>query len=238
MKINISSNKTDSGQSLQSFKALPQNPRYYPEALAKLGKLAGEYISMPEQKMFAATTALMLQPLMDLKFADDDKKIDTAIKSASKSIAGGFTGVVIRALCTKMTSRFIAPNKRNIINYQFLPSKALKDKFEDPAKAAIKLKQYNQSLGTLFAILIMVCVTNSKIDVPLTSDIQDIISGVVKENKTWKKSLTDVVVKRKKKITDKLEQYKNIANTTIDKFKKIKDDVIEVLPKKIKGRGK
>lgn len=238
MKINNSFNKTDDSTNLQSFRGVPPNKvHYYPEKLANLGKIAGEYISAPEQKMFMATTALMLQPLIDLKFADDDKKVDTAIKSASKSIAGGFTGVVIRAAFIKLASKFIDINKRNKLSLHFLPPKAIEDYVKDPLDAQIKLKQYHQSIGTLFAILFMVCFSNSKVDVPLTSDIQDLISGVVKEDKTWIKSLSDVVVNRKKKITTKIDKWKNEAFKIYDKYKKVEKFVSEKLPKKEKKEG-
>lgn len=235
MKINNNINKIDSRENLQSFRGVPPNKvHYYPEKLAKLGKIAGEYISAPEQKMFMATTALMLQPLIDLKFADDDKKVDTAIKSASKSIAGGFTGIAIRAAFIKLASTFIDINKRNKLSLHFLPPKAIEDFVSNPLDAQIKLKQYHQSIGTLFAIIFMVCFSNSKVDVPLTSDMQDLISGVVKENKTWIKSLSDVIVNRKKKITTKIDKWKKEATKLYDKYKKVEKFISEKLPKKKK----
>lgn len=230
MKIDFSPNRKESGQSLQSFKGVPPNPKYYSETLAKLGKLAGEYVSTPEQKMFMATTALMLQPLVDLKFADDDQKVDTAIKSASKAIAGGLTGVTIRAFFIKLTTKYIKFNKRNKLKKYFMPKGAIEDYLDDAQKAQIKLKQYNQSLGTLFAILFMVLFSNSKIDVPLTSDFQDIISGVVKEEKSWIESISSVAVKRKNKIEKKLKHWLNIKDTVVDKYKRIKNIATEGLP--------
>ena len=72
MKISSSFTTIDRKQNYQSFKGVPPNPKYLPEFVGTLGKLAGDYISMPEQKLFMATTALMLQPLIDLKFAEED----------------------------------------------------------------------------------------------------------------------------------------------------------------------
>ena len=107
MKISSSFHNIDSNQSYQSFKGVPPNPKYIPEIIGNIGKVAGEYINTPEQKLFLATAALMFQPLIDLKYAKEDQKEDVAIKSASKAMAGGFTGVLIRAVFLKITDHFV-----------------------------------------------------------------------------------------------------------------------------------
>lgn len=211
----------------QSFKGIPRNPKYLPNIIGKIGKAAGEYISMPEQKLFLAATALTFQPLIDLKFADEEKKKDAAIKSASKAIAGGLTGVTIRAAFLKMTERFIGYNKHNKLNKYFFPAKAA-EMFQDKSNTAlanIRIQQYQKTLGTLFAILFMILVTNSKLDVPITSDLQDLISGIVKENKSWPKSLSDVLKNRGNKIKNKISKIKN---TFVD-IKNKTNKVIKVL---------
>ena len=72
--------------------------------------------------------------------------------------------------------------------------------------------------------------SNSKIDVPLTSDLQDLISGVVKEDKTWLKSFSDVMSSRKQKITDWFSKWKqrtiNFGKKTLEIGKIIKSDDI------------
>ncbi len=213
----------------QSFKGIPQNPHFMPNILGKIGKLAGEYVSMPEQKLFLATTALMFVPLIDLKYADEDKKVDTAIKSASKAMMGGLTGVIIRAAFLKFMDKFVGLGKHNVINTYLLPPKAseLNAKLSAAKNEAEKLvlskkvKQYSQTMGTLFAIIFMTFFSNSKIDVPLTSDMQDLITGVVKENKTWLKSLGDVSKARKEKISNWFTKKKKILSNFKDKFIKI-----------------
>ncbi len=218
MKIS-SSLENNKSSPKQSFKGIPKNPRYLPNIVGKIGKAAGEYISMPEQKLFLAATALMFRPLIDLKYADEDKKNDAAIKSAAKAIAGGITGVTIRAAFLKITDHFIGFDKHNKLNMHFFPDKA-KEMLQDcqtpgsiPVLAAKRMKQYQNTLGTLFAILFMTFFSNSKVDVPLTSDIQDLITGVVKENKSWIKSISDVTRNRKNKIKNWINTRKdNIIN--------------------------
>lgn len=175
---------------------------------------------MPEQKLFLATTALMIQPLIDLKFAEEDKKVDAAIKSASKAIAGGITGVTIRAGFISLTKNLIGFDKKNKFNDHFLPKDAVEMLRTNPDMARLRLSKYSQSLGTLMAIAFMIGITNKNVDVPLTSDLQDLISGVVKENKTWLQSFTDVKNNRAAKIkkwTDKwVNRLKKVGNKTAE----------------------
>lgn len=228
MKISSSFIQKDRGQKNQSFKAIPKNPKYIPETLGTLGKLAGEYINMPEQKLILATTALMFQPLIDLKFANDEHKNDAAIKSASKAIAGGLTGVAIRAIFLKITDHFIGFDKHNKLNSYFFPFDAINLKETRPEIAKLYMNKYCKTLGTFFAILFMILFSNSKLDVPLTSDIQDLISGVAKENKSLLTSFKDVADGRKQKIINWFKAKKQLVEKVKTKTSKIiailKDD--------------
>ncbi len=229
MKISSSFNNIDKKQSYQTFKGIPKNQKYFPNALGKIGKVVGEYVNTPEQKLFLATTALMFQPLIDLKFADEDKKIDSAIKSASKAIAGGITGVTIRALFQYLTSNYLGV--RNGKETPFYPRKAMAEvKIENPVLAEVKLNQYYKTMGTLFAVLFMIFFSNPKIDVPLTGDLQDLIGGVVKENKTWLKSLSDVATSRKNKIEKWIKKKTAFLTGIKNKINKITDIIKEKTP--------
>lgn len=223
MKISSSLSRIDGKEYNQSFKGIPKNPTYIPNAIGKLGKVVGEYVNTPEQKLFLATTAVMLTPLIDLKFADEDKKTDVAIKSVSKAIAGGMTGVTIRAAFLAMTGHFIGFDKHNKLNHHFFPDDAVKLKENSPALANIRMNQYCKTLGTLFAVIFMILFSNSKVDVPFTSDMQDLISGVVKENKSWLKSLSDVSKARKGKIKDWFVKKKNFLTNIKNKTEKVID---------------
>lgn len=226
MKISSSFNRTENSRNNQSFKAIPANPKYIPEMLGKIGKVAGEYVSMPEQKLFLATTALMFQPLIDLKFANEEQKNDAAIKSASKAIAGGLTGVTIRAAFLKITDHFIGFNKHNKLNTHFFPDASIHLKETRPEIAKLYMKQYTKTLGTLFAVLFMILFSNSKMDVPLTSDLQDFISGIAKENKSWLTSLKDVKNNRCKKIADWFNRKKKFVEKIGRKMVKIGDVIM------------
>ncbi len=209
-------NKDGQSKSSPTFRGVPANPKYIPEVIGQIGKVAGEYIHTPEQKLFLGLAALMFQPFIDLKYAKDDKKTDAAIKSASKAMAGVITGVTIRALFLKLVDEYIGLDKHNLLNRLFKPKDIIQINMTDPAMAQLRMKQYKQALGTIFAIMFMLLFSNSKIDVPLTSDFQDLLSGMVNEDKTFIKSLSEVLDNRKKKISDwfnkKSQIFKNIGN--------------------------
>lgn len=226
--------------SYQSFKALPTNYKTIPKGLVKLGQYVGEYINSPEQKLLLATSALMFQPLVDLKYAEEDKKLDTSIKSASKAIAGCLTGVPIRAFFIGLMKHFVQPKDLDIY-FDKSKVKKLSDKIRvllyplqnldlrsDPTRlveADVRLRQYNNTMGTVLAILFMLAFSNSKIDVPVTSDIQDLLTKVIKEKKSLSKSFSEVATERKAKIDSWLNTKKTKINSFFGKTKKIADVV-------------
>lgn len=233
MKISSSFNKQDRNINSPTFKGVPPKPKYIPEIIGTLGKYAGEYVDSPEQRLFLALATIAFKPLIDLKYADEDKKIDTALKSAAKSAAGGITGVGIRGAFLKLTDKYIGYDiinnnlipKRNRLNTLFLPEIAKEIKVESPEIVKLRIKKYSNTLGSLFAIIFMIIFSNSKIDVPLTNDIQDLLSGVVKENKSWIKSLHDVASARGAKIADWFIRKKNIITNIGTKTK----DIIDII---------
>ena len=115
MKINSYLNTTNKNSSSPSFKS----NRFIPESIGALGKVVGEHVAAPEQKLILALFALSLQPLIDLKFAEEDKKVDASIKTASKIIAGAVTGVSIRSFFIKITNHFVGFQKHNNLNLHF-----------------------------------------------------------------------------------------------------------------------
>lgn len=243
--MNIHSQYSDKC-SYQSFKAIPTTYKVIPEVIGNLGKYVGEYINTPEQKLLLASTALLFQPLIDLKFAEEDKKVDSAIKSASKAMAGGITGVPIRAFFIALANYVVRPKTPNFKPiggnlYEFfhqslypLTNRALRQ--EDKFTANFRLKQYNKTLGTILAIIFMLVFSNSKLDVPLTGLFQDLLSKVIKDKKPWSTSISEVVSDRKKKFDNWKNKKMNSINNFVDKSKKlikfIKDDI---LPKKESG---
>lgn len=206
MKISSSLNEKQINPKGQSFKGgVPERPVYLPEFIGKAGKWAGEYISIPEQKLLLASAAFIFQPLVDLKSARDDKKVDAAVKSASKAAAGGITGVAIRVIFDwffKKNIGFddIGRKKQNFVNDYFFPSKAIDAYKRNPSLTNKRLQRYSSTLAVMLALLVMSLVTNEKIDVPLTGDFQDFFNGIAKENKTLKRSFLDTISARFKKI--------------------------------------
>ena len=174
---------------------------YLPNAIGEVGKFIGEHVGIPEKKLIQNTTALYLQPHFDLKYGEEDEKTDIAIKSASKAIAGGITGVTIRAAAISFFQRKVNfdPLNKSMINKLLLPEKAEEMYRKSNCLANTRLKMYNETLGTVASIAIMTLFTNKNIDVPLTAFFQDIIGGVVKENKTWSRSIYDTCEAKHKK---------------------------------------
>lgn len=257
MRISSSLNTKDEKTSRQSFKGFPVKNVVLPEVLGDVSKLIGNNIGTPEQKLIVATTASFLRPLIDLKYAEEDKKVDTAIKSTSKAIAGGLTGVTIRAFFISAANALIkfpganykpskeievvkakledglkgvpgttsasAKFKRGFFSDLLMPLSLERLNTESKVESMHRLRQYNNSLGGLIAVLVMAFYTNSKFDAPLTSDFQDIITGVVKEKKSVTKSVTDVAKKRYEIIKNWSTEKKNNINKFFRKSKAIID---------------
>lgn len=232
--------------SYQSFKAIPATYKLLPESVGKIAQNVAEYINTPEQKLLLASSMLLFQPLIDLKFAEEDKKVDSAIKSASKAIAGGITGVPIRAMFIGLANYLVNPkdiNKKRMggVVYQYLhdnlwPQVNRKLWDEDPFTASLRIKSYNKTMGTILAILFMWGFSNSKLDVPLTGCIQDLFSKVIKENKPWSKALSEVVVDRKNRFEQWKTKKKESINNLVKKSKKITGFISNDLnPKKESG---
>ena len=229
MKISSSFYNTNSRNNSHSFKGVPVNPVYIPEWVGTIGKYAGKYIDSPEQRLILALATLMFKPAIDLKYARDDKKIDTALKTTAKGLAGGITGVAIRGAFLKLTEKYIGYDcinnrlisKQNRLNSLFLPKISQQIKEDYPELVKLRIAKYSNTLGSLFAIAFMILFSNSNIDVPLTNDLQDLLSGVVKEKKTWLKSLGDVSSARADKIRNWFKRKMNVAEKISTKLRDI-----------------
>ena len=240
MKISSSFNSSYRiSKNRESFKALHPNPVLLPESLGKMGKWAGEYVSMPEQKLFLATTAFMFQPVIDMQFAEEDKKSDVAIKSAAKAIAGGITGVAIRGLFEKYITNAIKFDEHGVRSYKgisryLFPPKAEKMRKISPSAADVQLKKYASTLGVMASLLVMILVTNEQLDVPITSDLQDLFTGVARDNKTFDQSLKDVANARLDKMKSGLQSIKDFFADSKIKSKKILQIAKEPVNKEVK----
>ena len=87
--------------------------------------------------------------------------------------------------------------------------------------ANTRLKLYNETLGTIASIVIMTLFTNKNIDVPLTAFFQDIIGGVVKENKTWSRSIYDTCDEKRKKVEAWIKDKETKTLQKKDKIQRI-----------------
>ena len=206
---------------------------YLPEKVGEMGKFTNEHVGIAEEKLFLASSACILQPLVDIIFADEDKRSDVAIKSVSKALAGGITGVTIRGgLNAYLKSKIKFDTKNTWCDY-FFPLNANKMR-DETSKTLAKnmLKQYCSTLSGIFALLIMALITNEKIDVPLTMLFQDFFTDFIQNDL----SLKDSLINLKKSCSDKVKNayYRTIRFWKQSKEKKriiteiIKDDKIKI----------
>lgn len=205
---------------------IPEKPVVLSDKIGEFGKWVGEYVGMPEQKLFLATSAFLLQPAIDMKYAEEDKKSDVAIKSASKALAGGITGVTIRILSEKYFRNKIGHTPRgrrkdNLLNDYLLPKYADDLREKSIIEYERQMKKYCATLGNMCALLIMIFVTNEQIDVPLTSDFQDLFTGVARDNKNWEQSTNDVINSRKTKIKRWFQYQVDYMHSIKDKIRRI-----------------
>lgn len=218
------------------------NVLYFPDNVGKLAMYTGTYIGTPESKLITGTLSAICQPLIDMAFAPEDKKVDAAIKSTSKSIAGTLTGVSIRKLfiyLCKKNIKMAGPGDKGFVDNEFLMAKNIFTRLFRPRLILKQMKylnkptsytyhgqrlmdreeiyyiyqrqldKYNNFLGASLALVVMVLFTNSAVDVPLTSDIQDLLSKIIKEKKDFLTSAGEVCNERKDKIKNWFKDRKN-----------------------------
>ncbi len=264
----VNNSVRNQGQTFGSVKT-SGNVMYFPDKVGKLAFYTGTYVGTPESKLITGTLCAICQPLIDMAFAPEDKKVDSAIKSSAKSIAGTLTGVSIRKLFIYLCRKNIKMAERgdkgfveneflmakNIFTRLFRPrfilnqmkylnrptsytyhGRRLMDRDEIYYIYQRQLDKYNNFLGASLALVTMVLFTNSAIDVPLTSDIQDLLSKIIKEKKNFLTSVGEVCNERKDKIINWFKDrkkdllkikgdvvsIKNIIEPYFEKFKKAK----------------
>ena len=81
MKIRSSFESKINNKTSQTFKGLSATTKYVPNCFAKAAQVAEKYISTPEQKLILTLSSLLFLPLIDLKFANEDKKIENSVIS-------------------------------------------------------------------------------------------------------------------------------------------------------------
>lgn len=213
MKISSFPNDINKSKKLQSF-GVASKMIYMPDIVGEFGKFVGQHVSIAEKKLIQNTAATCIQPKIDMMFGDEDDKVDIAIKSTSKAIACGITGVTIRAAITASLNKNLTfdDNTGSLVRKYFMPDKALlMSQSGELNETFRRMKSYNETMGTILSILIMSTFTNKKIDVPLTRTFEELIGGVVKNNKTWHRSAYDVYKKHKEKYDVIFNKYKTIC---------------------------
>lgn len=186
---------------------------YMPDIVGEFGKFVGQHVSVAEKKLIQNTAAACIQPKVDMMFGEEDDRVDIAIKSVSKSIAGGTTGFLIRAAIIRTLNKNLTfdDNNKSLVRKYFMPKQAiLMSQSCQLNETFRRMKTYNETMGTILSILIMSTFTNKNIDVPLTRTLEELIGGVVKSNKTWHRSAYDIYKKHKDKYDVIYNKYKSI----------------------------
>ena len=71
--MNISSSFNNSNnQYHQGFRGVPEKALVLPGFIGKFNRWAGTHVGIPEQKLFLASSAFVLQPFIDLKYAAEE----------------------------------------------------------------------------------------------------------------------------------------------------------------------
>lgn len=210
-------------------------------AFGKVGMWFSDNINTPEKKLITVAIGLLTQPLIDLYTAREENKVDSAIKTTSKLIAGGITGVSIRAACL-MLSKFIIIDKHEkdllkkiqtaLRPYDYREADVLVEitdaMIENNVAIRKKIGAYSNTVGNILAVLVMIGLTNAHIDAPVTTYLRKFFTGVVKEGKTITKSIADTYEMREQ------DKKNKKAAPTNDNF--IKN--IKVKLSKLFSRGK
>lgn len=186
---------------------------YMPDIVGEFGKFVGQHVSVAEKKLIQNTAAACIQPKVDMIFGEEDDRVDIAIKSVSKSIAGGITGFLIRVAIIGTFNKNLTfdENNKSLVRKYFMPKQALLMSQSCHLNETFRrMKTYNETMGTIISILIMSTFTNKNIDVPLTRTFEELIGGVVKSNKTWHRSAYDIYKKHKDKYDAIYNKYKSI----------------------------
>lgn len=227
MKISSFPNNINRSEKLQSFCG-SSKMIYMPDVIGEIGKFVGEHVSVAEKKLIQNTAAAYIQPKIDMKYGDEDEKTDIAIKSVSKAIAGGMTGFTIRAACINLFKRKLTfdDTSTSIVRKYFMPNRA-REIYQSGNlnEATRRMKTYNETIGTIFAILIMSTITNKNVDVPLTRTFEELIGGVVKSKKTWHRSAYDIYKKHKEKYDELIDKYKKVYTTEKQKVTKLANGI-------------
>ncbi len=118
----------------------------------------------PTQRIVIGSTAMFLQPMIDLsnKKVDDKTRQMTASRSFSRAIIGTVSGIAVRVACFKAGDAMTQPGKS----------------FHFAGLNAGQLKNYSRAIGNILALGVLLF-TNFLVDVPLISKMSTYINKKV-----------------------------------------------------------
>lgn len=128
-------------------------------------------VGTPTQRLVIGSTALFLQPMIDLrnKKVDEKTRETAASRSMARAIVGTVTGIAVRTACYKAGDILSKPGKAFYFN-------AMKNFSAD------QLQNYSRATGDLMALGILIF-TNFLVDVPYINKISAYINEKMFGNK-------------------------------------------------------
>ncbi len=150
-----------------------------PQTIEKCKKLV--HMSSVGQRVVIGSTALVLQPLIDLKNKKVDKRTReiSAVRSIARAAGGTATGIFIRYGCIKLAEACSKAGKA----FDFTITEKQTNKLAQAGKQAVKslaqasdaqIKGYAGVMGTAIALGVMLF-TNFLVDVPIINSLQNFL---------------------------------------------------------------
>ena len=131
----------------------------------KWNKVSDKVSRPAENKIIVGTSALILQPTIDMcnhKVDKETKKV-SILRTISKILAGTIVGLIVRGGSYKLVQEMTKINGVGKYCQALLPEKFIEEFKSNPQK----LKNYVNAVSNITAIAAM-CVTNFAVDAPFT----------------------------------------------------------------------
>lgn len=128
-------------------------------------------IGTPTQRVVIGSTAMVLQPLIDLsnKNVDEKTRQTSASRSFSRAIIGTISGILVRVGCIELGNALTK-------NGKYLAIEALKSASPD------QIKNYSKAVGNILSLGVLLF-SNFLFDVPLINKMAAVINEKVFGNK-------------------------------------------------------
>lgn len=134
------------------------------------------YISEPaKNRIIMGASAILTQPVIDYynHRVDDETRTVSRNRTIAKIVAGTFVGAIVRGFVHKGVIKMTDINGLTKKSQLLLPKKYINKMRENP----VFLKNYQSTISTSLAIIIMSLATNFLLDAPLTMHITNYLNS-------------------------------------------------------------